>query len=392
MRQVAGKLRLDLAQYRELAAFAQFGSDLDKATQQQLARGERMVELLKQGQYVPLPVEKQVAIIFAGTQGLLDDVPVDAVRAFEEFLYGYLERRAARRCSPRSASKKEITDALRDAARRRRSASAKAEFIAATGHQGRRRRHGPTMATLRDIQRRIRSVQSTQKITRAMKLVAAAKLRRAQERILGRPAVRDQDGRAARRTWSARASDTGHPLLEQREGPRRHDRRHHRRQGPLRRLQHQRHPPGARAPARVEHGRGARWSCVGRKARDFFRRRPYDDQARHDRLLRPAGLQPRRRSWPTSFMQQYLDGEVDEVYLLYNEFRSVAMQQVRCASSCCPSSRTASVEPGRGRGAGRLHLRAEPGGDPRRRCCRATCACRSTARCWSRWPASTARA
>src|SRR5512139_3973563 len=85
MRQVAGKLRLDLAQYRELAAFAQFGSDLDKATQLQLARGQRMVEILKQGQYQPLPVEKQVAIIFAGTQGLLDDMPVDQIRPFEEF-------------------------------------------------------------------------------------------------------------------------------------------------------------------------------------------------------------------------------------------------------------------------------------------------------------------
>src|ERR687897_328190 len=80
MRQVAGTLRLDLAQYRELAAFAQFGSDLDRATQMQLARGGRMVELLKQVQYQPLAVEKQVAIIYAGTQGLLDDVPVDTMR------------------------------------------------------------------------------------------------------------------------------------------------------------------------------------------------------------------------------------------------------------------------------------------------------------------------
>src|SRR4030081_3284935 len=95
MRQIAGKLRLDLAQYRELAAFAQFGSDLDRATQQQLARGQRMVELLKQGQYQPLPVEKQVVIIFAGTQGLLDDVPVDAVREFETFFYGWVERKHA---------------------------------------------------------------------------------------------------------------------------------------------------------------------------------------------------------------------------------------------------------------------------------------------------------
>jgi F-type H+-transporting ATPase subunit alpha len=87
MRQVAGRLRLDLAQYRALAAFAQFGSDLDKATQAQLTRGERMVELLKQEQYVPMPVEQQVISIFTGTNGYLDDLPVDAVRRFErEFL------------------------------------------------------------------------------------------------------------------------------------------------------------------------------------------------------------------------------------------------------------------------------------------------------------------
>jgi F-type H+-transporting ATPase subunit alpha len=83
MRQVAGRLRLDLAQYRALAAFAQFGSDLDKATQAQLTRGERMVELLKQGQFVPMPVEKQVLSIWVGTNGYLDDVPVGAVRKFE---------------------------------------------------------------------------------------------------------------------------------------------------------------------------------------------------------------------------------------------------------------------------------------------------------------------
>src|SRR2546428_11223222 len=87
MRQVAGRLRLDLASYRALAAFAQFGSDLDKATQAQLTRGERMVELLKQDQYVPMPVEQQVISIFLGTQGHLDDLPVEAGRRFErEFL------------------------------------------------------------------------------------------------------------------------------------------------------------------------------------------------------------------------------------------------------------------------------------------------------------------
>ena len=79
MRQVAGSLRLDLAQYRALAAFAQFGSELDKASAAQLTRGSRMVEILKQGQYSPVPVEKQVLIIYAGTKGVLDDLPVDAV-------------------------------------------------------------------------------------------------------------------------------------------------------------------------------------------------------------------------------------------------------------------------------------------------------------------------
>jgi F-type H+-transporting ATPase subunit alpha len=94
MRQVAGTLRLDLAQYRELAAFAQFGSDLDKSTQAQLTRGARLVEILKQGQYAPLPVERQVAIIFAGTNGYLDNIPVGDLRAFELELSSYLESRA----------------------------------------------------------------------------------------------------------------------------------------------------------------------------------------------------------------------------------------------------------------------------------------------------------
>jgi F-type H+-transporting ATPase subunit alpha len=91
MRQVAGSLRLDLAQFRELAAFAQFGSDLDKVTQSQLSRGQRLTEILKQDQYTPLPVEKQVAIIFAGTNGFLDDLEVHECRTFEQSLYRFLD-------------------------------------------------------------------------------------------------------------------------------------------------------------------------------------------------------------------------------------------------------------------------------------------------------------
>jgi F-type H+-transporting ATPase subunit alpha len=90
MRQVAGTLKLDLAQYRELAAFAQFGSDLDKATQNQLNRGSRLVEILKQGQYEPLPFSKQILIIFAGTNGFLDDMAVSDIRDFEGELYKYV--------------------------------------------------------------------------------------------------------------------------------------------------------------------------------------------------------------------------------------------------------------------------------------------------------------
>ncbi|MGI9862796.1 F0F1 ATP synthase subunit alpha [Moorella naiadis] len=90
MKQVAGRLRLDLAQYRELAAFAQFGSDLDKATQARLARGERMMEMLKQDQYQPMPVEEQVVVLYAAINGFLDDLPVERVRVFEKDFLRFL--------------------------------------------------------------------------------------------------------------------------------------------------------------------------------------------------------------------------------------------------------------------------------------------------------------
>src|SRR4051794_5577582 len=93
MKQVAGTLRLDLAQYREKAAFAQFGSDLDVATQKQLARGQRLTEILKQGQYSPMPVEKQVVLIFAGTNGFLDKYPTDKLGEYEKQLFSFLEKK-----------------------------------------------------------------------------------------------------------------------------------------------------------------------------------------------------------------------------------------------------------------------------------------------------------
>jgi F-type H+-transporting ATPase subunit alpha len=112
MRQVAGSLRLELAQYRALAAFAQFGSDLDKASQAQLNRGRRLTEILKQGQYQPLPVEKQIMIIYAGTSGYLDDIAVELCRPFETGLYLFLDN-AHRDLLAGIAGKKALDDDLK---------------------------------------------------------------------------------------------------------------------------------------------------------------------------------------------------------------------------------------------------------------------------------------
>jgi F-type H+-transporting ATPase subunit alpha len=90
MKKIAGGLRIQLAQFRELAAFAQFGSDLDKATQQAITRGQRMTELLKQAQYGPVPVEEQVAILYAGSSGALDSIPQNKVAAFEKAYLAHL--------------------------------------------------------------------------------------------------------------------------------------------------------------------------------------------------------------------------------------------------------------------------------------------------------------
>jgi F-type H+-transporting ATPase subunit alpha len=113
MRQVAGTLRLDLAQYRELAAFAQFGSELDKATQAQLARGQRLTQLLKQDQFAPLTVEKQVLVIFAGTNGYLDDIEVTEVERFQRDLVAFADAHAGSLLN-KIATKKAIDDETRE--------------------------------------------------------------------------------------------------------------------------------------------------------------------------------------------------------------------------------------------------------------------------------------
>jgi F-type H+-transporting ATPase subunit alpha len=103
MKSVAGKLRLDLAQFRELEAFAQFATDLDEATRQQLERGRRTVEILKQGQYDPMPVENQVAVLYAVTNGLLDEVGVEQISTWEEKFHGFM-----------NTVKKDVLDKIRE--------------------------------------------------------------------------------------------------------------------------------------------------------------------------------------------------------------------------------------------------------------------------------------
>ena len=114
MKQVAGKLRLDLAQYRELVTFAQFGTELDKASQAQLDRGERLTEVLKQDQYSPLPVEKQILIIYAGNRGFLDEFEVEQIKEYEEKLYEFFEKEQATLLK-KIAEKREISADLDEA-------------------------------------------------------------------------------------------------------------------------------------------------------------------------------------------------------------------------------------------------------------------------------------
>jgi F-type H+-transporting ATPase subunit alpha len=111
MKQVAGTLRLDMAQYRELEAFAAFGSDLDAATRKQLTRGQRLVEILKQPQYQPLSMEKQVAILYAGTRGFLDELPVNVLAKYEAGLFQFIEERYPQ-IFKEMAEKKVISDEL----------------------------------------------------------------------------------------------------------------------------------------------------------------------------------------------------------------------------------------------------------------------------------------
>ena len=250
MKKVAGPLKLDLAQYRALAAFAQFASDLDKATRDQLTRGEKLSEIVKQPQYQPLPVEKQVAILYVATTGKLDDVPTPRVKEFETQFYRFLETERPD-ILKELGDKKALTDELAEARRShrrlprdlpgRRPIRAENRRLAVGQGGGEHATErtprcgasarattppGPVaaaedhVASQRDIRRRIGAVKNIKQITRAMQFVAASKLKRAQDATLAaRPYSEKLDEVLA--DLAAVLGGDDHPLLADREGGKR---------------------------------------------------------------------------------------------------------------------------------------------------------------------------
>src|SRR5262249_19215569 len=319
MRQVAGTLRLDLAQYRELAAFAQFGSDLDKATQAQLTRGARLVEVLKQPQYEPLPVERQVALIYAGTNGYLDNIALPDIRAFETELYKFIDVRHPQVFKDIVAKKQldDQTKAALDAAVK--------EF--ATQFAARAPAVAERMPALIDLRRRVRAVKNTQQITKAMKMVAASKLRRATERITAARPYAQQMQRVLG-SVASRVGSSAHPLLTVRE-------------------------PGPESRTLVIVVSADKGLCgsfntkiikaagsyvlgsaqpsalglVGRKGRDYFGRRGFTIAFDETGIFQRLKYQDAQRIAQTA-MDVFIKGEVDRVMLIYNEFRSVISQRV----------------------------------------------------------------
>ena len=253
MRKISGTLRLDLAQYRNLQAFAQFASDLDKVTKAQLDRGERLVELLKQPQYSPLSIEDQVLSVLAGTLGVTDTLGLH-VRGYEaEMLTAFAEEFSELRSEISSSGK--VSDELREKIQgamekvRERYISDNPKLPIAEENS---LEPAPTLArntpvaNLIDLRRRIRSIKNTQQITKAMKMVAAAKLRRAQDAIEWRRVLtRTELQKVTTNLSGAGTGDYEHPLHGDAGRRRRQDaarRAGHRRQGPVRLVQLERHP------------------------------------------------------------------------------------------------------------------------------------------------------
>ena len=327
MRQVAGSLRLDLAQYRELAAFAQFGSDLDAATQAQLNRGARLVEILKQLQYQPLPVEKQVLIIYAGTNGFLDQVPVGDVGAYETELYRFFDARHPGMLKT-IAEKKQIDDALKAESQRgaegirpavRGEESGLADAVTArpppphpggeidpADHQGDEDDLGVEAAARagpRDWRAPVRAADG---------------------------ARAEQPGEPGRSLHASAAGGAGAARRREDAADRRH-----RRQGAVRRLQHQHHQGRERVHRQptLKRGVGARsrikvaLGLVGRKGRDFFRRRGFEVRIEEIGIFQQVRYADAQRIAQAA-IEEFTSGRASSVYIVYNEFKSVMQQRV----------------------------------------------------------------
>ncbi len=257
MRKVAGPLRLNLAQFRELEAFAEFGSELDAASLAQLERGARVVEVLKQGQFAPMPVQEQVVSIFAVTEGHMDDVPLEGIRKFEAGLSRVRQDAGTPVCSTRSGTPASFP--------RTGSLSAINDYKASQGGL-------VASAEVRQIRRRIKSVESTMKITRAMELIATSRIAKARVRVTENKPYTEKMNDVIR-NLGAGSGAVSHPLLERRQLQDGRCCCRQLRPRACRWLQLGHHPDG-RAPdqrAAMNEGKEFGLYAVGEKARSYFR-------------------------------------------------------------------------------------------------------------------------
>ena len=321
MRKVAGRLRLELAQYRELEAFSQFGSELDQATQNTLARGERMVATLNQPQYKPWPHAEQVVALYAGINGHLDDIPVAQVPRFHDELREY----PARGGHGLQVDRRDQGPHRRDDREARRGAREVQEELQRRGRQGARR----LVASVQDLKRRVRSVKNTRKITKAMELVASARLRRAQTRIEAMRPYAETMRELIAGVGRASSSVRGLPLLQQREevktvavvaltGDRGLA-------GPFN-AQIIRRAFALERQLRGE-GKQAHFIAVGKKGRSTLAFRGYEVLGEYTGFTdRPAYADAQAIAHRVA--ELYIEGEIDSALLVYNAFVSPLVQTV----------------------------------------------------------------
>ena len=337
MKKVAGRIKLELSQYRDLEAFAQFGSDLDADTQRTLARGERLVKTLNQGEREPLPVEDQVVQIYAATNGFVDRINVERV---PEFLTQLTERMHAQHGDVRAkiAAGDWSEETQKAVHWRRRGVRRRLRLRPRRGRPAARRERpaggqgGVVMASQRDVKNRISSVKNIQKITRAMEMVAAARLRRAEQRIAAlRPyaeAIRRMTRQAARDAGAEASSLALLAERERSEGRQRRAAARHRRPRPRRRLQLADHP------RRHEHRRAAReeglatvWYAAGRRGVSSLTFRGREVSGGYTGFTdRPAYADA--RDIASRLVADYIDGRLDRVEILYNSYVSPLTQVI----------------------------------------------------------------